>query len=379
MKCEQLSESISLLCDGKKIARDEAAHIGGCATCRDRLNSFAVLGMELRRLASLQEQQPVSEMNTTLKPIPAKKIHWWRKGFTTMRIPRLAFVLMAIAILVLSTGLVAVRARAGSAAGPVFELKYKLPPLERTTLCVMTTDGNPQSNHCGGTSRLPSGLLLFKARLLANKDGRAEIGIKDKFVLGASSSELSNFDAALSDIPEQSILLESGQQKEIVVPGFGTIEVEGKYLDHVPTLLYSPEEALDPKPNEFRVVSPVLVRDNAVIANAGGSSSIETGDPDATLMFYVPNEGRYLVSVRPFEGAEQGTVHLGQIKFSLEGHEYLLLTSMPITAADHVWVNHEPDFKPSERMVRRSDARDDEPMFLVRSLKKLEQARIEHY
>ena len=296
-----------------------------------------------------------------------------------MRIPRLAFGLMAIAIVMLSSGLVMLRARAGSGVGPVFELKYKLPPMGRTTMCVMTTDGNPQSNHCGGTSRLPSGMLLFNARLLANKEGRAEIGIKDKFVPGASSSELSDFDAALSDTPEQSMLLESGQQKEIVVPGFGTIEVEGKYLDHVPALLYSPEEALDPKPNEFRVVSPVLVRDNLVIANAEGSSSIDTGDPDATLMFYVPNEGRYLVSVRPFNGAEQGTVHLGQIKFSLEGHDYLLLTSMPITTADHVWVKHEPDFRPSERMVRRSDARDDEPMFLVRSLQKLEEARIEHY
>lgn len=378
MKCEQLSESISLLCDGKKIARNAAAHIGGCATCRDRLNSFAVLGMELRRLASLQEQ-PLSEMNTILKPISAKKIHWWRKGFTTMRIPRLAFALMANAILMLSTGIVVVRARAGSAAGPVFELKYKLPPTWRPILCVMTTDGNPQSNHCGGTSRLPSGLLLFNARLLANKEGRSEIGIKAKFVPGASSSELSDFDAALGDTPEQVLLLESDQKKEIVVPGFGTIEMEGKYLDHVPALLYSPDEALDPKPNEFRVVSPVLVRDNEVIANVEGSTSIETGDPDAALMFYVPKGGRYLVSIRPFDGAEEGTVHLGQIKFSLEGHDYLLLTSMPITPAEHVWVKHEPDFKPSERMVRRSEARDDDPMFLVRSLKKLEQPRIEHY
>ena len=378
MRCEQLTESMSLLCDGKRITREEAEHIGGCTTCRDRLNSYAAIGSELRRLASLQER-PVSAMNIILKELPAKKIGWWQRGFTTMRIPRLAFGLMAIAIVMLSSGLVMLRARAGSGVGPVFELKYKLPPMGRTTMCVMTTDGNPQSNHCGGTSRLPSGMLLFNARLLANKEGRAEIGIKDKFVPGASSSELSDFDAALSDTPEQSMLLESGQQKEIVVPGFGTIEVEGKYLDHVPALLYSPEEALDPKPNEFRVVSPVLVRDNLVIANAEGSSSIDTGDPDATLMFYVPNEGRYLVSVRPFNGAEQGTVHLGQIKFSLEGHDYLLLTSMPITTADHVWVKHEPDFRPSERMVRRSDARDDEPMFLVRSLQKLEEARIEHY
>jgi hypothetical protein len=141
--------------------------------------------------------------------------------------------------------------------------------------------------------------------------------------------------------------------------------------------VYRPEETLDPNPKEFRIVAPVLVRDNQVIEENDGSS-IDTGSPDATLMLYVPGEGRYLMSVTPFEGAVQGNVHLGQITFSLEGHAYLLLTSMPITVSERVWVKHENDFKPSEHMTRQSDAHDDRPMFLVRSLKKLEQERIEH-
>jgi hypothetical protein len=33
-------------------------------------------------------------------------------------------------------------------------------------------------------------------------------------------------------------------------------------LDHIPTLLFSPEQPLDPKQNEFRIVSPVLIRGN---------------------------------------------------------------------------------------------------------------------
>jgi hypothetical protein len=114
-----------------------------------------------------------------------------------------------------------------------------------------------------------------------------------------------------------------------------------------------------------------------VIATADGSS-IDTGASDATLMLYVPGEGRYLVSVVPFEGAVEGSVHLGQITFSLEGHDYLLLTSMPVTVLEHVWVKQEPDFKPSERMMRASDARDDRPIFLVRSLNILEAQRIRH-
>lgn len=95
-------------------------------------------------------------------------------------------------------------------------------------------------------------------------------------------------------------------------------------------------------------------------------------------MFYVPGEGRYLISLVPFEGAVEGSVRLGKITFSLEGHDYLLLTSMPITVSEHVWVKQERDFKPSERMVRASEARDDRPMYLVRDLKKLEEQRIQH-
>jgi hypothetical protein len=122
-------------------------------------------------------------------------------------------------------------------------------------------------------------------------------------------------------------------------------------------------------PQEFRIFAPVLVRDNQVIANADGSS-IDTASADATLMLYVPGARtlRYLVSSVPFESAVEDSVHLGKITRSPEGHNYLLLTSMPITVSDQVWVKYEADFKPSERMVRSSDARDDCPMFLVRSL-----------
>lgn len=78
------------------------------------------------------------------------------------------------------------------------------------------------------------------------------------------------------------------------------------------------------------------------------------------------------------EGAVEGSVHLGQVAFAMERHNYLLLTSMPITVSDQLWIKHEPDFRPSERMVRQSDARDDQPNYLVRSLRVLEQSRIRH-
>jgi len=41
----------------------------------------------------------------------------------------------------------------------------------------------------------------------------------------------------------------------------------------------------DPNPREFRVVAPMLVRDNEVIVNGGVGSSIDTGSPDALSCF----------------------------------------------------------------------------------------------
>jgi len=59
MKCEDTAEFVSALCDGEKIPREAAEHIGECEACRTRLNAYSAMGTELRRLASLQEQTEV--------------------------------------------------------------------------------------------------------------------------------------------------------------------------------------------------------------------------------------------------------------------------------------------------------------------------------
>jgi hypothetical protein len=375
MNCEQVGEYISALCDGEKIPHVAAEHIGTCQMCQSDLSEYATIGAELRRLASLDQALPLSEI--TARDAPLRKTTCWQKGLTTMKIPKLAFGVMLIAIIALSSGLVLVRARAGAAGGRFLEVKYKLPPTGRADICVMRADGDPKGDTCNFVDHEREGLLLMNTRVIANSGDRAELGIRAKYIAGDGNAQVNYSEALFKDIPEKLISVESGESQEFQLAGLGTIAVEGNYIDHIPPLVYRPQETLDPNPREFRVVSPVLVRDNEVIATADGSS-IDTGASDATLMLYVPGEGRYLVSVVPFEGAVEGSVHLGQITFSLEGHDYLLLTSMPITVLEHVWVKQEPDFKPSERMMRASDARDDRPIFLVRSLNILEAQRIRH-
>lgn len=375
MNCEMAEEYVSALCDGRKIPQAAARHIGECQRCQLELNEYAAMGAELRRLASLDESVPVAQVDWKLQPV--KEIGWWQKGLTTMRIPKLAFGVMLIAIIALSTGLVMVRAQARAATGRFLELEFKLPLEGKTTVCVMRADGSKMDNACNFVSHRREGLLITNTRVIANAGAPAQLRIRAKFIPGAGETEVDYNEALFRDVPENLLPVEPGEMHEIQVAGLGAVGVETEYLDHIPSLVSLPQEKLDPNPREFRIVAPVLVRDNQVIANADGSS-IDTGSPDATLMLYVPEEGRYLVSSVPFEGAVEGSVHLGRITFSLEGHDYLLLTSMPITISDHVWVKHEPDFKPSERMVRASDARDDRVMYLVRSLKTLEEQRIQH-
>jgi hypothetical protein len=375
VNCELVEEYISALCDGQRIPHAAAQHIGTCQRCQSELSEYATIGAELRRLASIDEAVPVARVGW--KEETVKNTDWWQKGFATMKIPRLAFGGMLIAIIALSSGLVMVRARAGAATARFLELEYRLPPTGTPHICVMRADGSQKDNLCNFVSHGRGGLFLVNTRLIANSGDRAQLGIRAKYIPGAGEADVNYTEALFKDIPEKVLSIEPGDKREIQVAGLGAVEVEGKYLDHIPPLVFLPQETLDPNPKEFRIVAPVLVRDNEAIVNCGVGSSIDTRSPDATLMLYAPGEGRYLISAIPFDGAVEGTVHLGQITFSLEGHTYLLLTSMPITVSEHVWVKHERDFKPSERMVRSSDARDDHPMFLVRSLRELEEQRIQ--
>ena len=111
-----------------------------------------------------------------------------------------------------------------------------------------------------------------------------------------------------------------------------------------------------------------------MICNLGDNGySVDDGDDDAALMIYYPGEGRYLISRVPFEGAVEGTVKNGQIRFTLEGQNYLLVSAAPIILQDHARVSHEPDYKLGEHMESLPD---DRPVSLVRSVPRLLQ---EHF
>jgi hypothetical protein len=371
MKCENAAEFVSALSDGERIPREAAEHIGECELCRKRLNTYSAMATELRLIANLEEQTEVKV--ASWEKVSKAKLAWLQKTGTTVRIPRFAFASMLGAILLLSGGLVLVRARTAT-AGPVLVLTYKVPPDGRVGRCTIVTGGDRRINRCSESMGGSWGSLTMSLRYAGKKGERTALGIRTKYTAQANPLATSEADN-LTDVPEQTVWIDPGSKQGISVPGLGEVELTGQYLDHIPTLLYRPDEALDPEKNEFRIVSPVLIRGREVVFNSAGSDSTDSGDPDATLMIYFPGEGRYLISTVPFEGAVKGKVDIGQIKFSLEGQDYLLLTAAPTTRSERVWVAHDPHYKLSEHMQGASDH---ESMFMVRSLRKLLQPQIHH-
>jgi hypothetical protein len=362
MKCEEAAEFASRLCDGQVIPREMAEHIGTCDACRTRLNAYAAIGAELRRVASLEP--PISLKVRRWEKAERVRRRWWQGGRTTIRIPRFAFVSMLVLILILSGGLVLVRARAAQ-GGSILLLHFTLPN-GKTEDCFLTTTEKAKTNRCVFATDVPRGGMVGLMVWFISRDGdRSQLGVKANY---KESSREFNFIDDLSGVLEQTISVDPPQQGHIQVPGLGEFDVTARYLNHHPVTAWGrPDEAIEPRKDEFRVVAPVLLRGNEVICNLSANGySIDDGDPDATLMIYYPGEGRYLISRVPFEGAVEGTVRNGQIRFTLDGQNYLLLSAAPILSSEHAWVSHDPQYKLSEHLEGASD---DRPWFRVRALK----------
>jgi len=350
MKCNEVAEFISALYDGEKIPREAAEHLGACDDCSGRLAAYAAIGAELRRAASLGVPTDVKD-----RTWENRKTSWWQKSRESMRIPRLAFASMLVAIFLLSGGLVLVRARPNS-AGSVLWLAVKLPPDGKVLHMALATDGEPDSDGFANFNTVPTGSIFsMSVRFLRREGDLVELGVKTRYE-NPKPDFTGSAGQRLEDIVQQSLWIEPGRNAEISVPGLGSIEFAGDFIDHKPPSFFSLEDTVDPKANEFRIVSPVLIRGKEVVFNLVGASS--TGDTirGTGVSIYWPGEGRFLISPAPFKDAVEGlVVGESQIKFSVEGQEYLLLTAVPVTRARHVWIKHEPEYKPSEHNAGERD------------------------
>jgi hypothetical protein len=76
----------------------------------------------------------------------------------------------------------------------------------------------------------------------------------------------------------------------------------------------------------------------------------------ATLWFYFPDRGRYLLSLVPHEGfTKAGAVRANVVTFSADGHDYEIRMPDPIAGREKAWnlyVMHDPSYLPLPGVVK---------------------------
>lgn len=363
MNCEQAAEFVSALCDGQQIPRDAAEHIGTCETCRALLHEYTVVGAELRRVASLASAGAPSEARWSA----AKQVipHWWQRGWESMRIPKFAFALLLVAIVLLASGLAAVKAQQRT-KGSVLILTIKSSG-GQTTKCALPTEygnlGGCFVMHLRKVSepngRVGRGLLNSHFRVIAKDGNRFQIGVRAGFTNQSPLADGKSYKfspLAVETLSEKTYWFEPGERLAIEVANMGNIEVTGEALDHMPSMVSSEGsgvEPLDPREGELRVISPVLLKGSSRVVDLEGFHSDSVGG--IGVFIYVPGEGRFVLSPSPMAGAVEGDVRINRISFGSAGNSYIFLMAAPITRSDHIWVLHERSYKPP-------DAPDDRPL-----------------
>ena len=355
MNCEQAAEFVSALFDGEQIPREAAEHIGHCTTCGTRMNEYAIVGAELRREASFNViTKPDHDfVSANWRQAERVKSAWYTNWRATMQIPRFVFAVMLILIGSLAAGIAVVRARTGDAETALL-LTVNLPKFNHLSHCVIKLDGGTASKPCffASYSTDVPGAIFASFRIVRSEGTKMLLAARVKFIGTIEAAEKYRFSSREMDsLAEREVWLLVGESSQLPVSGLGDIELKGEFLDHVPTIPSKPLEALDPQKNEFRIVSPILIRDRTMIVNMDGYTAISSGNNNPSVMLYVPNFGRYLLSPEPSPGAFEAKVNLNQIQFNEAGHEYILANGMPITREEHVWILHDPDFRPSESLT----------------------------
>ena len=339
MRCEEAAEFVSALCDGERISRDAAEHLEGCEMCKERLRDYVAMGVELRRLASAESLQDAPDRKWEKKHRVLSNL--WGKGWESMRIPRFAFGLLVALVVMLGSSLVTMRARAHS-EGSVLAVSVT-PPSGGTHECFLSAV-DQKNNECGVVSKMKSGVLSYKLKVIRKDAGRALLGLRAKLDPPESGSSHSFPLNALNSFPEKQYWLEPGEKLAIDVSGVGRIEVTGEWMDHIPPLPMM--SSMDPKSDEMRVLSPVLLHGTTVALDLAGGSAMAEGK-NWGVQLYWPGAGLYEFSLSPIPGAVEGEIAQSRINFEIDHQQYTLLTGAPIARTKRVWIRHDADFKPA--------------------------------
>jgi hypothetical protein len=331
MICDDAAEYISALYDGKTIPPGAAQHFATCPDCQARLSDYLAMGIELRRTASLELADAVPSRSWTK---PHNHVGtWWQKGWVAMRIPRFAFAGLIAGIMVLASALAVNKGR-GQNSGTVVLLSTAGPNGPIADCPLPTQDKNQPT--CSWYGKIGSRFVAYKIRLLSRDGSRVLLSTRTRT---STHREALSFESDLGHANEARF--EPGKPLNLDVPDVGTLTLKGEWLDHMPIL-----GTLDPGPNEVRFSAPLLVKDKAVVGDFSGHIGIFSQDEqDRAMAFYIPGEGRFLISQLPMRGAVEARVALGRISFEEGGHSWEFVNGVPVCRADHIWVLHQPNFR----------------------------------
>jgi hypothetical protein len=116
--------------------------------------------------------------------------------------------------------------------------------------------------------------------------------------------------------------------------------VTGEWMAYMPYFAeLNLDDNLEPRPDQLRLVSPVLIKAKEVVIDFGGMS-VSADKRDDLAWLYVPGDGLYELSLSPLAGAVEGHAENNRLSFRVDGQSYMLLTGTPIARGEQVWILH---------------------------------------
>ena len=337
MRCDEARKFISAMYDGETVPPHVVQHTAGCADCRELLKGYAEMGAALRNYGSRLIAEPVPDRTwlTTGKD----QTTWWEKGLQMMRIPRIAFASLLLLLIVLGSRLALVEVRAHE-DGSV--LLLTLTPAQGNSVQCFLSTTDTDHNHCGGLAQTGGSNLFYGVKALKKEAGRVLLSVRLRVDPLRPAGYGPDTDSSL---PETQTWFTPGET--LSLPGTGKLQLAlaGQWADHIPVTLGS-NALLDPGPNEIRLTSPLLLKNNKVAGEMFNSFAAADRSGEGAFL-YIPGEGRFILSPTPIAGAIPAKVQLNRVSFESNGQAYIIVTGTPVSREASLWVLHDLGYKPT--------------------------------
>ena len=336
MRCDEVQEYVSALYDGETMPLEAAEHTARCAHCQELLKEYAQMGAAVRSYGGLLIAEPVPER--TWLTTKQDKTTLWKKGLEMMRIPRIAFACLVLLLVVLGSRLVVVEVRAHD-DGPVLTLK--LTPAHGDGVSCDVPASDTSYGHCHGLAQIDRSNLMYAVRVLRKDGGRVLLSVK---TLVSPQGPASFGPGTEASLPETQVWFTPGQSLSLPNTGELKLALTGEWSDHIPVKFFD-NRLIDPGPNEIRLSSTLLLKNNKLAGDAGNVSA-DADQPGDGVSLFVPGEGRFLLSLTEIAGAVPAKVDFNRVSFESEGQAYVLVTGIPVSRSEKIWVLHDAGQKP---------------------------------